>query len=52
MTQTAQALAETKQAKARADEALAESEAASGFLVEAFGKPHPNRDGATVTVHS
>jgi serine/threonine protein kinase/tetratricopeptide (TPR) repeat protein len=44
------ALGETRQQKARAEEALAQSEAARDFLVEAFRSPDPDQDGRSVKV--
>ena len=55
--ETKRALAEAKDAQAKTDQALKESEgsrsqaeAVSRFLVEAFRKPDPARDGSKVTV--
>jgi tetratricopeptide (TPR) repeat protein len=56
-TATKRALAEAEHAQAKTDQALKESEgsrsqaeAVSRFLVEAFRKPDPARDGSKVTV--
>jgi serine/threonine protein kinase/tetratricopeptide (TPR) repeat protein len=42
------ALEETRQQKAKADEALAQSEAVRNFLVDAFRSPDPHQDGRSV----
>jgi tetratricopeptide (TPR) repeat protein len=45
---TKQALAETQTEKTKTEEALAQSEAVSTFLVEAFRSPDPSQDGRTI----
>jgi hypothetical protein len=44
------ALGETSRQKAKAEEALAQSEAVRNFLVSAFRSPDPSEDGRTVTM--
>ena len=47
---TNRALAETQTEKKKAEQALAESEAVSSFLVEAFRSPDPSQDGLQIKV--
>jgi serine/threonine protein kinase/tetratricopeptide (TPR) repeat protein len=48
--ETSQALEETKREKTKADEALAQAEAVSTFLVEGFRSPDPSLAGSDVKV--
>jgi eukaryotic-like serine/threonine-protein kinase len=47
---TNRALAETQKEKTKAEQALAESEAVSSFLVEVFRSPDPSQDGLQINV--